>query len=376
MADPRALLKSRQKKSAKGKKKRGTTFFGITARTLMMIAASMLVLTYVSVFFNPAKAWVMTIIGLLFAPLAALNLFLLLWSVARRSKAIVIPLVALLPSLIVIGRYYQFKAGGAEDAGNAVTVVSYNVGRFSSAAKRLGVKSNEECADSVVHYLRSLNADIICLQEFYMKDVNKVKSFMKENFKGYEAEYYVYPDSKGCYGNVTLSRYHIQNKGTLDFDESANLAISCDCTINGTKLRIYNCHFQSYSISLSHIVNNIRGDYKEAVRYAENKLRYSIGLRPKQVDMVMDSIEDCPVESMVVGDFNDNPTSYTYHRLCRERKDTFVEAGKGAGATYAFLFPFLRLDYILYPKSCSAVSHKVDRVRWSDHYPIISKINI
>ena len=375
MAGPRKLLKSRQQRASKGKK-RGATFFGITARTLMMAAAGLLILTYLSVFFNPAKAWVMTIIGLAFAPAAALNLFLLLWSIARRSKAVLIPLIALLPSLIVIGRYFQFKEGGAEDNGNAVTVVSYNVGRFASAAKRLGAKDQKECADSVVKYLKSLDADIICLQEFYMKDVNRVKSYMRENFKGYEAEYYVYPDAKGCYGNVTLSRYHIQNKGTLDFDESANLAISCDCTINGTKLRIYNCHFQSYSISLSHLVNNIRGDYKEAVRYAENKLRYSIGLRPKQVDMVMDSIEDCPVESMVVGDFNDNPTSYTSHRLCRERKDTFVEAGKGAGATYAFLFPFLRLDYILYPKSCSAVSHKVDRVRWSDHYPIISKINI
>lgn len=375
MTDPGTLLKPRRKKAPQGKKKRGATFFGITARTLMMAAAGLLVLTYLSVFFNPAKAWVMTIIGLAFAPAAALNLFLLLWSVARRSKAIVIPLVALLPSIIVMGRYYQFKSGGVPENEDAVTVVSYNVGRFASAAKRLGV-SREECADSVVSYLKSLDADIICLQEFYMKDVSKVKSFMKNNFKGYEAEYYVYPDARGCYGNVTLSRYHIQDKGTLDFEESANLAISCDCTINGTKLRIYNCHFQSYSISLSHIVKNIRDDYRETVRYAEDKLRYSIGLRPRQVDMVMDSIEECPVESIVVGDFNDNPTSYTYHRLCRERKDTFVEAGKGAGATYAYLFPFLRLDYILYPGSCSAVSHKVDRVRWSDHYPIITKINI
>lgn len=376
MEDPRALLKSRQKKASKGKKKKGTTFFGITARTLMMAAAGLLVLTYLSVFFNPAKAWVMTIIGLAFAPAAALNLFLLLWSIARRSKAVLIPLIALLPSLIVIGRYFQFKDGGAEDNGNAVTVVSYNVGRFASSAKRLGVKSQQECADSVVKYLKSLDADIICLQEFYMKDVNKVKSYMKENFKGYEAEYYVYPDAKGCYGNVTLSKYHLQDKGTLDFDESANLAISCDCTINGTKMRIYNCHFQSYSISLSHIVKNIRGNYKETMKYAEDKLRYSIALRPKQVDLVMDNIEECPVESIVVGDFNDNPTSYTYHRLCRGRKDTFVEAGKGPGATYAYLFPFLRLDYILYPKDCSAVSHRVDKVRWSDHYPIISKINI
>lgn len=352
------------------------TFFGITARTLMLFAAGLLVLTYISVYFNPERAWLMTVVGLLYAPAALLNLFLFFWAAARRSKAILIPFVALLPSLIVVGRYYQFKAGGIEDDGTAVTLVSYNVGRFSSPAHRLGVSTPEECADSVISYLKGLDADVICLQEFYMKDVNRVRTFLKRNFPDYEAEYYVYPDKSGCYGNVTLSRYHIQSKETIDFDESANLAISCDCTINDTRLRIYNCHFQSYSISLSHVVKNLRGHYRETVRYAEDKLRHSIGLRPRQVARVMDSIEECPVESIVTGDFNDNPTSYTYHRLRRERKDTFVEAGQGPGATYAYLFPFLRIDYILYPKGCAAVSHRVDRVRWSDHYPVIAKIKI
>ena len=357
-------------------REKGVTFFKVSARALMLAAAGLLVLSYVSVFFNPAKAWVMTVFGLLYFCFAGLNLFLLFWALARRSKAIVIPFLALLPSVTVFGKYYQFSSGAVEDDGSGVKIVSYNVGRFASPARRLGIDSQQECADSVFSYLRSMDADIICLQEFYMKDVSKVKTYLAREFKGYEAEYFVYPDSKGCYGNVTLSKYPILSKGTLDFEKSSNLAISCDCEINGTRLRIYNCHFQSYSISLPHVVNTVKGSYREAVKYTEDKLRYSIGKRPKQVDLVMDNIEDCPVESIVTGDFNDNPTSYTYHRLCKGREDTFVEGGKGIGATYTHLYPFLRLDYVLYPAHYSTISHKVDKVRYSDHFPVITTIKI
>ncbi|HAY18678.1 MAG TPA: hypothetical protein DCY24_05705, partial [Rikenellaceae bacterium] len=59
--------------------------------------------------------------------------------------------------------------------------------------------------------------------------------------------------------------------------------------------------------------------------------------------------------------------SHTYNRLKKGRKDSFVEAGKGFGATYSFLWPFIRIDYILYPSHFSAVSHTVPHVRYSDH---------
>ena len=75
---------------------------------------------------------------------------------------------------------------------------------------------------------------------------------------------------------------------------------------------------------------------------------------------------------LVLGDFNDNPLSYTVHRLSRGRRDTFVQAGKGFGATFRTLWPLLRIDYILYPPGLEAVSYEVPRVKYSDHYPIIA----
>ena len=95
-----------------------------------------------------------------------------------------------------------------------------------------------------------------------------------------------------------------------------------------SKLRIYNCHFESYNISLPAIIKR-----HAAVEETERKLRHSITERPRQVAQVLTGIDQAPVHSIVVGDFNDTPLSYTYFRLIRGRKDSFMKAGKGFGAT-------------------------------------------
>ena len=99
-------------------------------------------------------------------------------------------------------------------------------------------------------------------------------------------------------------------------------------------------------------------------------------MRPKQVNQVFDHIESSPMEAFICGDFNDNPMSYTYHRLTRGRKDSFIEAGKGFGATFSFLWPMLRIDYVLFPDRCEGAGYSVQRLPYSDHYPIIAEIAI
>ena len=359
---------------ASGKKRSfGSLFLGITARALMVIAAFLLVLSYLSMFFNPAKAWMMTLFGLFFLPLLLLNLFLLLWALVRRSKACLIPLVALIPACFVLGKYVQFsRSENTPSAGEGVRILSYNVGRFG-----LTDLDRRSCADSVVAFLKRQDADIICLQEFFFRDSKSLRAYLEDNFKGYNAEYYVYTTDAGCYGNVTLSRFPLRGKGKIDFDKSSNLTLYGDYDIGGKRLRIYNCHFQSYNLSLSGLVRNARRDYRKTLSDTEEKMRASILLRPLQVDQVLQDIEECPTLSVVAGDFNDNPVSYTYYRLSRGRRDTFEDAGKGFGATYSALWPLLRIDYVLIPKAFKATEHVVNRsVKWSDHYPVAAKIVI
>ncbi len=355
------------------KKRKHSLLVGITSRAAMSVAAGLLFLSYASVLFNPASAWVMSLFGLMFFPLLFINLALAVWALLRRSSAAAIPIVALLPALLVSGWYIQFSGSDLAPDDDDVKIVSYNVGRFSLYD---GQMDRSECTDSVVALLKRQQADIICIQEFFMKDPDKVKSFLRKSFPGYYEEYYVYPTKNGCYGNVTLSRFPLVSKGKLDFEKSSNLALYCDCIIRGVPLRIYNCHFQSYAISLSHIAEGLKGDYKKMFLDTEEKMKFSIIRRPQQVDAVMKDIENCPTGAIVTGDFNDTPMSYTYMRLKRGRRDSFVDAGKGFGASFTYLRPFLRIDYVLFPERFRAVSHKVLKARYSDHFPIVTEISL
>ena len=83
-------------------------FFGLTNRLLLLAAALLLVISYLSMVINPAKLWLMSIAGLMFVPFLLLNAFLLFWAFMRRSKAFVIPLMAIVPALFFMGRYAHF----------------------------------------------------------------------------------------------------------------------------------------------------------------------------------------------------------------------------------------------------------------------------
>ena len=340
----------------------------ITFGGASLILSGLLLLSYASVLVNPAKAWFFTIFGLLFFPLLLCAVLFFFWAVLRRSRMALLLALLLLPALLFFGRYYQFK--GPEDPPEpTLKVVSYNVGLFAHSqveGTRLAL------ADSVAAYLRSLDADVICLQEFYLPPKQEeIGAWLRLHFPGYQAEYYALTGRNGRFGNITISRLPIIAKGKLAFEKSTNMALYTDIRLKNTTLRFYNCHFESYNISIPALIKRI-GKEEDVMEDTGRRMRRSIIQRPQQVEAVMRDIDACPVHSVVLGDFNDTPVSYTYQRLRRSRSDAFVKAGKGFGATYNLLHPLLRIDYILCPRDLEAVSYQVDHVRYSDHYPVIA----
>ena len=351
---------------AEVRKKHGW-FSRLTFGTAALIVSGLLALSYLSVLVNPAKAWFFTLFGLLFIPLVLLTLLFFIWAAVRRSRMTGLLLVMLLPAVFLIGKYYQRK-GVETEREPTLKIVSYNVGLFAHGNmgdRRLVL------ADSVAAFLRRMDADVICLQEFYLPNTLNMDAWFRDHFPGYRAEYYVLTGEKGHAGNVTLSRRPVLYRGKLDFEKSTNLALHTDIQLDSTVLRFYNCHFESYNISLSGLIKSLGKD-EEVMEDTGRKMRRSITQRPKQVDAVMRDVDECPVRSVVLGDFNDNPLSYTVHRLSRGRSDSFVKAGKGFGATFRSLWPLLRIDYILYPRDLEAVTCEMPRVKYSDHYPVIA----
>ncbi|MBR4775920.1 MAG: endonuclease/exonuclease/phosphatase family protein [Bacteroidales bacterium] len=330
--------------------------------TISIIPAVLLLLGYLSVVINPTHGWFFTLFGLIYPVVLPVTLILWVWALFRKS-AMRIPLtLVLLPSLFFAGRYFRLFPP-SQDREATLTVVSYNVGLFAHGPE--GMDRNA-LADSVSRYLNGLDADVICLQEFFLPSGHPLDDWIMRNFPDYKAEFYVRTGRSGKFGNLTLSRRPFTDRGKLVFEHSTNMALWTDIQLSRDTLRLYNCHFESYNISLSNLITR-----KGAMEETEQKMRRSIGERPKQVNAVLEDIESAPGQAFVAGDFNDTPLSYTYFRLLHGRQDSFVRAGHGFGSTYSSLWPLLRIDYQLYPKTLTAVSYRIERVPWSDHYPVI-----
>ena len=342
------------------------------------MAAALLVMSYASAFVNPAKAWYMMLPGLFFFPLALLNVFLLVWAIIRKSRAFVIPLVALLPTFFFLGR--SFRVGNAPDGTNedrqTLRMVSYNVGRFMDPGSldRKGTVSDYK--DSVFSFLKDADADIICLQEYHAGNVETLRQELSSEFPDYDYDFYAFSDRGGCFGNVILSRFPILEQGVVKFGHSTNLALFTDIEAFGRQFRLYNCHFESYNISFPGIVKGLIDRKDGILKETERKMRHSLSLRPRQVDKVLEHIASCKSGTVLCGDFNDSPMSYTYQRLIRGHRDTFCEAGHGFGATYRILWPALRIDYVFLPETFRAVGHTTPKKRFSDHYPVISEFEV
>lgn len=298
---------------------------------------------------------------MLYMLFAFVTLLFFLWALKLRSRMWLLLFLILLPSAHLAGRYVQLRRSQSEEG--EIKIVSYNVGLFGKFDR-----PKPETADSIAAFLMSLDADVICLQEVHLYSSNPTEDWLERSFPGYQAEYYFNTDKFGKSGNLTLSRYPVSGKGKFSFENSANMAIYTDIDFPHGTYRLYNCHFESYSISIPRLLTNVQEE--EELKDTGRKMRRSIRQRPSQVNLVLKDIESSDHKAIVLGDFNDTPLSYTYHRLSKGRKDSFVAAGNGFGASFRDFWPLLRIDYVLLPRGLKAISHKTLKAPYSDHYPV------
>ena len=73
---------------------------------------------------------------------------------------------------------------------------------------------------------------------------------------------------------------------------------------------------------------------------------------------------------LVCGDFNDTPISYAHHTVQGKLIDSFSESGRGMGITYNRNFFYFRIDNILHSSNMKSYNCTIDKLRYSDHYPL------
>ena len=276
-------------------------FSRIVFAVLALAFAAALLLAEAATVVNPSRAWFLSLIGFCFVPLVLICFLLFITALFRRSRMAWLLLLSLVIAVFFIGRTFRFSTPSATGQ-RGPSVMSYNVGLFANAAS--GASSRLDLADSVAAYIRSVGADVVCLQEFYLPNSVNEKRWLASRFPDYRADYYTLTGQNGTAGCVTLSRYPVVRKGKIPFEGSTNMALYTDIDAGGEVFRIYNCHLQSYNMSIPFIFSSVRSE--EKMEESGRKFRRFILARAKQVDSLVADMKECQVRSFAVGDFNED----------------------------------------------------------------------
>lgn len=329
------------------------------------MAVLALLATYLVSEVNPGKFWIPSIMGLAYPYFLVINCFFIVFWIIFYWRYLFISLITILIGLHVNSSYIQLFPRLTKKEG--IKIVSFNVYNFYSFLD----KKKEKV--SIIDFIASQKANIICLQESKLQKegiLNPVK--LKSLFPGIKHCQLAHQSNWG--GPVTFTSYPIVNMGEIRFEDSKNMVIYTDVTINSDTVRIYNCHLQSYGINSREysILDSLSFD-KRKIRDLKNigsKLKKGNIYRSRQVIKLTDHISKCHFPVIVCGDFNDTPISFTYGKISSLLDDSFVESGWGISSTYRGQLPQYRIDYIFHSDQFKAYNYRCHDVTYSDHNPI------
>lgn len=354
--------------------------------TLNMISIFFLLLSYLASYVSPdGNFWWLQLIALTYGFLLILNAFFVLYWLIRRRKTFWYSLIAILiGSSWIFGIY---KPGISTDHEPPkvdstlfpIKIMSFNVRLFDL----YNWFHNYETKDKIFEFLKKESPGIVCFQEYYTSDRlvadfnnnSKLPGVLGAPYS--HIEYTVSLRDSDHWGMAIYSKYPIVKKEAVHFQKrGGNIFIYADIKIGNDTIRVFNTHLESIRFRnedyryLSNLRNDVEQDEMAGGIKILKRLKRAYAKRTRQVNILKAEIEKSPYPVIVAGDFNDTPSSYTYHRIRRNLRDSFRECGSGFGKTYAGLFPSFRIDFLLHSKNIYSLNYITHREKISDHYPV------
>jgi endonuclease/exonuclease/phosphatase (EEP) superfamily protein YafD len=88
------------------------------------------------------------------------------------------------------------------------------------------------------------------------------------------------------------------------------------------------------------------------------------------------SIRESPYPVIVAGDFNDTPASFTFRTIGKSLKEAAYLRTNGFSRTYVESYYPLKIDHIFMDKALITCNFKRDKVRLSDHFPVMAGFSL
>lgn len=306
-------------------------------------------------YLNPAHWWFMGLIGLAFPYMALLLVFFIIfWGVIK-------PVYIFIPTLTLLMGYQQINVLFATNKSNVFTekkdsthirIVDWNIRSLEGLSGKADKKRIDRA--TIPETIIAQNPDIICLQEFNNSATqNNIAPFLSK----YRFYYFSKDFKRGRQGyqsgSIIFSKYPIADTGRVPFPGlQGGSLIYADIQTPRKIIRVFTTHLQSFRFKPNDYENmeeikNTGQKTLPASRSIIQKMKLAYIKRGEQADIVRTTLDDSRYPSIICGDFNDVPNSYTYFHIRKNWQDVFLATSLGIGRSYLGLAPTLRIDYIL-----------------------------
>lgn len=339
-------------------RRKGRSVLGVLLDLVMLVVSLGIVVLFLMTLIvptmHPARAQELSTLGLV-APFTytAVLLLMLYWIARWRPIMSAVMILMTIIGLFSVSSFYkiEFRRSYGEPAAERgeIKIMTYNARSFidDNGANRL---------DSIAQIIRSINPDIVCFQEMGFSAL--VDSLMQE------AKLLSMPHSlsRVNLSPAIYSRYPMINVQRVDTMKNF---VWADIALREDTIRVFNNHLHTTAIRKED------GAYLETHQYLEDenpcqevmdmvsRLTENNIMRAAQVDTLAEMVAASPYPTIVCGDFNDTPVSYTIRKITRDMKDVFREVGRGFSHTYRGFFDMLRIDYVLCSEEFTPISYQV-----------------
>lgn len=354
-----------------------------TLFTTNILAVILLALSVSAWIIVPSKTTIVAYLGLAFPLILALNIaFLVVWIIFFRWAYVLVQLVVLLFCWTPISTYFPMHSKTKQVPEKSIKILSYNVRGFNWLTGKKAKKN------PIFDYILSTDADIVCLQEVAIYPTKNRYNIISEGELNNIMKKYPYhsivrlgnSNSKHIYGIACYSKYPILKTIPIPIESTFNGSAMFEIKVDYNTINLINNHLESNRITaedkkLYKDFFNSKTKDKDAISEVTSNIQDRLGVafktREKQVNSIRKFLEKQELRPTIIcGDFNDTPISYAYYTMKGNLIDSYANTGFGQGITYHENKFWFRIDYIFHSAHFQSYNCTVDKVKYSDHYPI------
>ena len=331
------------------------SFFDKFIYVLNSLLSTLLLLSYLLPYISPKNIPIFAILSLFVPVLLIINIAFFLYWLTKLKKQLLLSGLILLIGWFVLTPFYKLSKKNTS-LNSDLKVMSYNVRMFNHFEwlKEKDIKKN------IFSLIKENDPDILTIQE---------NISLKEYDIDFPYKYIEDKKVKNKFGMAIYSKFPIINKGYLKLENTVNNIIFSDIIRKKDTIRIYNFHLQSLNISPEK-ENLGEKDSGKLIQKVEKNFIKQVA----QTELFLAHEQKWKGKKIICGDFNNTAYSWVYNQISKDKKDAFIEAGINFGKTYNFWFPF-RIDFIIADNSAKINQYTTLSEEYSDHYPILARIN-